>query len=502
MGTTVMTTASTTMSPTSTLGADSSSGGAESGSESSAGIPEAATLAFFLERAADGSIDVEVAVFDATSEPWQGQGVTMSASPGTVGPIESLGGGRFHANVVPNLPGDSGSGEVRLTADAGAAEGTTIALVLPQVDDRWAHAEKVRGLVNTDGTEDSVTVSPNGEWLIVGTYSPVDLYCCLFGDAAGVPQCSGTPSGVDNPACNAAIGPYAAPERPDMPGADRIISPTEITHEVPSVIDIDVGALPPVAAYGFHRGEGGAFDEAFPIALDNDGFTGAPFGFQFVEDPAGGAAQLVFAHRLYEDLVTQGTLDNDVFLASTASFGTPWTLGVFDPDTNVTTWDGVAPLELADRDGAQGNPGLGAMGLWFDDEGSTDPNLWFAGVPDGLDAPLDAAAMVGFCQDDVDEIQPWYDAVELTLYFTENTAAISTATMIGTDPADPMAWDPVLTQLAMNVPDFAAGSVVALGEPSLSREPGGETYLYFQAVIARGDQLDGGIYRVLAREPF
>ena len=69
------------------------------------------------------------------------------------------------------------------------------AIVMPAIDAAWGQPEVVPGAVNTAGYEDSSEVSPDGQWLLVSSYSPVDLICCV----AALPTiCANATTGAAN----------------------------------------------------------------------------------------------------------------------------------------------------------------------------------------------------------------------------------------------------------------------------------------------------------------
>jgi hypothetical protein len=115
--------------------------------------------------------------------PVRGAAVTVTTVDGVYSAVTEISPGRYLAYVLPFAP----SGHVRLVTSGGGKVVTHTALMLPQLGDRWGLAEPVPGLVNTPGYEDSAEVSPDGEWLLVADYSPVDMICCLYGTCVSPP---------------------------------------------------------------------------------------------------------------------------------------------------------------------------------------------------------------------------------------------------------------------------------------------------------------------------
>jgi hypothetical protein len=252
-----------------------------------------------------GTIIAQLFARDGRDAGLGGLGVQLIAG-GVSRTVTDLGAGRYVSNVTPATP----SGEVRFVAsvsnsDAGASR---TAVVLPTIDPQWDQPESVGGLVNTPGTEDSSTISPDGQWLIVGTYSPVDILSCHLGFGSG-------PADGRNAACQTSLGPISGPARPRMPGASRVVSPTRILQNAPSLcvtapdggnVELplpDGGTfvlnLSPTTAYGFRRQPDGTFAEPFVLQFASDG-VGVPFCFSFLGSPAQNVATLLYANRPHQ----------------------------------------------------------------------------------------------------------------------------------------------------------------------------------------------------------
>lgn len=450
---------------------------------------DALHLALELERRPSAGPDPIDVTLRATlgREPLPGLDLVLTVVGGSATSLVDLADGRYVATVTPARA----SGEVTIDA---RVVGTSVqarktALVLPLVDDRWNQPEAVPGLVNSAGWEDSCEVSPDGEWLIVGTYSPVDLVCCLFG-------CSGAPADPAGTDCNAALGPYAGPARPGMLGADRIVSPTSILHEAPSLglFAPLPFALPPVAAYGFRRSPSGAYEDPFVIGFDMDGFSYTAFAFSFVEAPVGGRAQLVFGfpHPL-------GSTGNDVYWVDARLDG-PLSLGAFSwsASTGVTV-DAFEPvaLPLDDVLGNQGNPHFVPGELWFDDEGDSAGDVFVAThagtLPGGRLAP---AVRAGFTQAGRPELQPFKDAPRVYFY---DGAALRSVEHLGGPYELASSWSAETVELAgEGALAQQPGAVLAIGEPSIARDALGE-WLYFVYVRRTSTGLDADVGRVPSR---
>jgi len=431
-------------------------------------------------------VDVRVVRDDV---PQAGVTVTLVATNGSVGAITDQGNGHYLAEVRPSIS----SGDVQLTATALGNESKRTAIVLPTIDAAWGQPERVPGLVNTDGYEDSSEVSPDATWLIVSSYSPVDLICCL----AAVPTVCTTASTAADPAsiaCNASLGPYAAPARPDLPGADRIISSTSIHDSLPRLglgqpagTDLPF-AVPPVAAYGFKRQPDGSYGEPFSIAFEADGITSAPFGLTFAKPPSGNSATLIYA---WDDFRTQDSSDtfNDLYrvsitLGARVILGT-FTNGVLDIDPTF--------VPLTSHAGPQGNPGVAPDGIFFDAETGDEDIHFAAGDPLGT-APLAAAVTVGISTS-ANEYQPYFHNGRL--FYARDFAAIRSAARGTGDISQAATWTDDHIELGV---DGGAdiGNVLAIGEPSIAViETGTELYFVYGTRTATG--IEQSVARVRRR---
>lgn len=436
-------------------------------------------------------VDIAVAL---DGEPAAGQPVTLTAEGGAAAEVTDLGGGRYRGEVTPDHP----SGEVRVRVELLGAEVERTAVVLPLVGPGWGQPERVRGLVNTPGYEDSPEISPDGQWLIVSNTSPIDLVCCLAG-------CGGAaaldPAGA---ACNTALGPYAAPERPDFP-ARRIVSPTQIHDELPSLgLDLPDGqdfqiALPPVAAYGFRRQPDGSYAEPFVIAFEPDGFTVAPFGFTFIGAPQGTSAQVLYGWNdlRVPDEAPENT-DNDLW-RDDLNLGARNVLGTFTtaPPSLPQLDTPPTPLEGVDRPGMQGNPAVSDDGVWWDSESDLH-DLHFA-PGDARGGGLGPAVTVALSRPERHEYQPYLFGGRL--YFAADFADIrSAARAPGGDPGLASTWSEEQVELACEPLAPRVGAIVSIGEPSVATIDGAPT-LFFLYTNRTATGFDMTVGQVRARAP-
>lgn len=429
--------------------------------------------------------------------PVTGAAVTISTADGQYSTVTEAAPGDYVAYVLPYQP----SGHVNIRVAGGGRVVNKVALTLPGLDPRWGQPEPVPGLVNTAGYEDSSEVSPDGEWLIVSDYSPVDMICCIFG------TCGATPTTQLNPAaphCNNSLGPISGNIRPRLPGASRVISSTQIHDEAPSLgydfpdgVDAPV-ALPPLTSYGFRRQADGSFGQPFLITFRSDG-VGTPFGFTFASPPSNGSARLVFA---YDDLrnirgdygpATKGDLFHDV-----VTLGVDNILGTYSLDAQGRPITDRFPMTvpLPSKAGQQGNPAVTADGLWFDTETEAEDIFFAAGDALGT-GTLAAPVKVALCRADRKETQPYMHAGRL--YFAaDQSTIVSSGRSPGGNPALASTWSAERVELAAETTASRVGAVIAIGEPSLSVR-GNETSLYFIYVLKTATGLNLNVGRVAAR---
>lgn len=430
--------------------------------------------------------------------PVSGAALTVATPDGIASAVTEAAPGRYVAYVLPYQP----SGHVRITTSGAGKTLQHTALMLPQLDASWSLAEPVPGLVNTAGYEDSAEVSPDGEWLLVSDYSPVDVICCVFG------TCSSPPVGQLDPAashCNVSLGATAAPARPRLPGRSRIISPTVIHDEAPSIgLDLPDGqdfeiALPPLTGYGFKRQADGSFGQPFLLGFQVDGVS-TPFGYTFAGPSQGNQATLIFA---YDDLRNvngdYGPQTGVDLFRSPVTLGADNNFGTFSLDAQgkIVTDRFPARVELPDRAGQQGNPGYSSDGLWFDTENEAEDLFFAAGNALGT-ASLAAPVKVALSRSDRSETQPYPH--QGRLYFTANSSQIlSAARAPGGDPALAATWSAERLELAAEG-GSRVGAVVAVGEPSLAVR-GGVKSLYFIYALKTATGLNLNVGRVAARTP-
>jgi hypothetical protein len=468
--------------------------------ESAASVRAGVVLSASYGRiVAEGLQLIEItATLTNNGSPVSGAAMTVTTADGQASAVTETAPGKYLAFVLPYYP----SGHVRLVTSGGGKVVRHTALMLPQLDAAWGLPEPVPGLVNTTGYEDSSEISPDGEWLLVSDYSPVDMVCCIIGTCSAPPAPRVDPAGAH---CNTSVGPTTAPARPRLPGLERILSPTQIHDEAPSIgLDLPLGtdfqiALPPLTGYGFKRQADGSFAQPFLLGFRVDGVS-TPFGYSFAGPVNGTQARLVFA---YDDLRNAGghwgpQTGPDLF-HDAVTLGVDNNFGTFSVDAlgRPVTDRFPSSVPLPNKLGQQGNPAVSSDGIWFDTEDEANDLFFAAGNPLGT-TTLAAPVRVALSRADRFETQPYLH--QGRLYFTANSAQIlSSARVPGGNPALASTWGAERLELAAEATD-RVGGVIAIGEPSLSVRAGVKS-LYFIYVLKTSSGLDLNVGRVAARTP-
>ena len=379
-------------------------------------------------------------------------------------------GDALHARVEPAADGDL----VEVEVEAGGQVWRRTALVL-EVGDGWGQPELVPGLVNTPAYEDGPEISADGEWLIISNYAPIDYVGCIL-----------TGPDVASPACNGVLGPYGAPERPDLPDGHRAAS-GDVDHRIPEygLVGDDGGEflapLPPSAAYGFRRQPDGSFAEPFVIAFDMHGLPVAPFGFSFLDS---GSARAVFAW----DDATEAAEETDLYVADLV-MGQPNWLGAVDALFTGAVDPAPVRWPLSNHAGFQSNPfAVDATTLLYDqhlpESDATNSDIL---VDDGA-----TRRIAGFCRPDREEFQPFVHDDQL-IYVTGGFEAIVAASWDGGDLGDPASFGPEAVIVA------GGGRTPSVGEPSIGVHDGVPTLYFLAGRLPEGGGVDNTIARVAAR---
>ncbi len=444
--------------------------------------------------------------------PTAGLQPTVQLQRGSHNGISDLGDGRYRFTVTPTQ-----TGEHKITVSYESASQSRTALVFTSVHADWGQPMAVAGLVNTEGYEDGVTISPDGQYLFVQTGPQYFSAFFVYLEARANGGCGGdrlVPTTCRHPWLDTLPGTYTAPERPGF--FDGRFSGTNFLHNS-NVWGIGDDQAPLFAFatmfYGFKKQPDGSFSEPFYVAFDdlNDAIAN-PFGMSF-RNNANGSMTMVFAHNDGDPSATANGVDSgfDVYTIDITP-GQNTSLGQYDlgqpPVRNSffpSTMIDFGSVGTDGNFGTQGNPHLYALSdgsipsIWTDDEYDADADagdlsvytLSSGNFPDGnwnktvLPATINAVK---------DQIQPFFTGAGL--YFTQETDILYSAYTGTTDTAVDYAnnnnWTSPVTILQKDAGDTPLGKIIAVGEPTIASENGRET-LYFVYGYVRGIDTITGI---------
>lgn len=390
----------------------------------------------------------------------------------------------FETSLTSSIP----SGELKYTLTIQGTSLERTALILPTIDSQWDQPEAVPGFVNTDGWEDSPEISPDGEFLIVSTYSPVSLFqCILDGTLATTPSCSRN-----------SWATYQA-WRPQMPYADRIVSPTAIVHSSALTDPADTtNASPPVSSYVFRKQSDGSFKAPAPLYMDWSGsIWGLPFGFTFRKKISGSTYEMYFS--IGDPILGSGnqlqratidlSLSTNLLGRINRSFGT----------LQRSDWR-ATPLSISGLTHQAGNPasslyysGTSGFVFWDDESRASGSRELYFASEDG--AGFGSKAQLGLGNAGTDKYQPYF--FENNLYYSLlHGLIISKAVVSTTDLTNPSSFGSLLLHLGVEGSHSHTGRVTAIGEPSLYRDADNQVWMYFAYSIQKSSGIDLNIARV------
>jgi hypothetical protein len=400
---------------------------------------------------------------------------TLSSTRGSVSAMTVRGDNKQEATITPDAQ-KTGEYTVTLTATAGgsAMSVSHTAIVMEQVASGWGQPFSVDGLVNTAATQDSMAVSPDGQYLFL-QYYPVSLSCILSGDP-------------NSTYCQKPLGPVTAPERPNMPGASRV-GVNSVHHGCPSIgFDPSPVPVPPIALYGFRRQADGSYAQPFVFLFNGNDGCFAPWGptvrangdgtyrmFVAFNDPrnAGGASD--FAH-VYDFNFSPGTTQ----VLGDVSYSGSLQINNFVLDQ----------ITIAGTDVHRGNPHVYYNGstpslLFYDDETQSAANQ-FIHVSQWNGSSWDAPAALDFAPFNTTgygDTQPYFDGAQLIL---RNGLQLLAYSYNGGALASASSWSGPTTLLAPQVTGLQAGSVEVIGEPTVATI-NGQAALFFVYGLYQAD---------------
>lgn len=424
------------------------------------------TLALRFERTANSvELDAIASWLDGTTIV-DGPAIALAVDRGTLG-TPAADGLATRAHIAPG-----GSGKLVVTATAAGQMVTRTAIVLAGVDEAWGQPELVRGVVNTAGWEDGASISPDGQRLVL-QYLPVPIDCLIGGDA--------------NAAACQVIGPVTAPERPGLPGAERVTGgtfhngcPTLGADPLPPEI-----VVAPNAQWVFSRQPDGSFADPRPVYYANADGCLSSFGLMIESDNA----TVTWA---FDDLTDEPPRLHRAQLALAG----PTVLGTY---TNGTL-GGEPGVELAlgETTQAEGNPFVrvgsdGKQLVLFDDESGRQDLMFANETTAGAFAAVQTIpAPVSVPNEQ--ESQPFMDGS--TLLFRRGLVVLASE-WNGGPMQTASSWSPPRAILTPGA-ETATGAIIVVGEPSIATTPAGKE-LYFVFGERRADRLNLDVAVVRAR---
>ncbi len=425
-----------------------------------------------------------------------GQALALDVPGGTVSPVADNGDGTYTFTVTP-----TGTGVYPVAVSYRTASVSRSALVLDTVGAAGQPLAVPGNFVNTEGYEDGITITPDGQYLFV-QYGPVYFSGVLNVSSIcssasyslyDLNGCAGRPNSewIFN-----TIGPYGDSTRPGFP--DSRISLGVISHltsvTVPNVVN-GVAAFPTVF-YGFRRQPDGTFAEPFKLAFDDqDKGVQGPFGLSF-QMTGPGTANFVVAWDNY--LNHLGDDGPDVY-TGTITMGQDTSLGTVTYDSNgiiSSATPSVAPVSFPTHTSPEGNPHLyydetGVVkSIWTDDESVTKDLAVYTLVsgtyPGGTWSPVTLPAKINTS---AEESQPFFNGARLYLRRGNKIVYHAYTGSGGTDFDQDASWgdEVVVLESALNT---TVGSIITVGEPTIA-VVNGKTYLYFVYGIVRAAGLNG-----------
>lgn len=434
------------------------------------------------------STQFEVVIDASSLSDFSPGDLSFSISNASATAFTNSGGNNYKSTVTANIT----SGEVPMSLTWGDYTRQITALIFPNIDAAWDQPEAVPGYVNTDGWEDSPEISPDGKYLAVSTYSPVSIVQCLLDGLLKT-----------TPSCNANSFHSLSLQRPNFPGASRVLSSTSIQHTVSILNPPDTtNAYPPVSSYVFASQSDGSFKRPVAVYVDWDAFTwGAPFGFHFRRKVADGIYDMYGA---FGDLMLgNGNKLQSFQLDLNGSFVNLGKMYLSSGTLTKSDW-AMTPLSIPGLTSQAGNPASSVYGptgdgyLFWDDESlpANSRDLYFA--TETAAGVFGSKQTVGLSQAGLDEYQPYF--FQSRLYFSLIHGAIySSALTSAADPALAGSWSALKLELGTDSSHTHTGRISAMGEPSLYQDSAGKNWMYFAYAISGTNGLDLNIGRVRAK---
>ena len=508
-------------------------GGGSSEEQNDTGTtPDSYTISTTFTRIPSGSLNpfLVTATILNNGNPVKGlaQQINVVLGKGSHNSIVEISDGQYQFTVTPTQTGEH---SITVTYDTVSISRT--ALVFSTVHSDWNQPMAVSGLVNTEGYEDGITVTPDGDYLFV-QYGPIYFGgIFLFQESRANGGCGGnrlTPTRCTHDWINNVKGPITAPERPDF--FDGRMAAGKFLHNAASwTLDVEQAPIfaPMTMFYGFKRQSDGSYKEPFYLAFDdvNDALIN-PFGLSFINN-ANGTTTVAFAMDDPSDSATidlegNGSLDIqsladvytlDITLGTNTNLGTFVTTGTagqppvrdtFFPSNRIN----FGSIGINGNAGTQGNPHLFSelgiiQSIWVDDERDTGGDrgdlsvhvLTSGSYVDGTWTKVTLPSVVNKTAPS-SEIQPFFTGQGLyythlsdvgslpEIYYNAYTGGHSIA-----EYQNPANWGATSKILQVGVAD-SIGKITAIGEPTIATINGSE-YLYFVYGYIRGYDATSGL---------
>ena len=427
--------------------------------------------------------------------PVTGAGLSLTIPKGAVSSVTDKDDGSYEFTVTP-----AGTGVYPVTVSYRGVDIKREALVVTELESGAGQPQLVPGLVNTEGYEDGVTITPDGEYLFI-QYGPV-YFSGIFLHANICAESEWSMYNLET--CTAksdsnwvfdTIGPYNTSSRPDFPvGA---INAGKLNHLAIDVSDVVKGiVLFPTVFYGFKRQSDGTFAQPFKVAFNDAKGANGPFGLSF-KMTGPDTAVFVVAWNNYFDGNADGGIateedDKPDIYHGTITMGQNKNLGnvSYSGELFSSISLNITPVSFSSHAGVQGNPHLYYDGageiksIWTDDE-QVSHNLTVyvlasGAFPNGGWTPATLPAKINTAGS---ESQPFFTGTRLYLnrdvgiVYHEYTGAHTTAGYVNNSH-----WGDEVVVLKSG--DAALGGIFGVGEPTIAVRDG-KRYLYFAFVESR-----------------
>jgi len=428
--------------------------------------------------------------------PFPNATLELDIPKGVVSSVANNGDGTYVFRVTP-----SSTGVYPVTVSYENVSVTQSAVVIDDVGARVGQPLSIAGdVVNTEGYEDGITITPDGQYLFVQYgpiyFSGIFLVSTICSDSNyslyNLNDCMGR---NNSEWIFKSIGPRGGDIRPNFPDA-RISTTGDISH-LSNIVVTGVAngvAVPPTVFYGFKRQNDGSFAEPFLVAFEDEGrAVQSPYGLSF-QMTSSTTANVTFAwNNVLDQLGNDGV---DVYTGSVQMEQTN-TLGnvSYSGDFPSTIVPNVVPPSFTDHLGVQGNTHIDTnddnevIAIWVDDEVSThDLTVYMltAGTyPNGTWQKLNLPSKINTLED---ESQPFFDGDYLYLRRDNRIVAHEYLGLNRLDYDLDSAWgdEEIIMESGFNALN---GEIIAVGEPTLARV-GGKIYLYFVYGITRAQGMD------------